>query len=99
MLHTRTYSIDQIAVAARELRQAAGANEERFTSNQVVDLLGGEIQILRERGFSDDRITRLLNGFDIELKPSQIDRRSRTAGNLIRRMLWNRIPSREMQPE
>ena len=99
MIQTRTYSIDQIAVAARELRQAAGASEERFTGSQVVDLLGGEIQILRERGFSDDRITRLLNGFDIELKPGQIDRRSRSAGNLIRRMLWNRMPAREMQPD
>jgi hypothetical protein len=99
MIQTRTYSIDQIAVAARELRQAAGASEERFTGSQVVDLLGGEIQILRERGFSDDRITRLLNGFDIELKAGQIDRRSRSAGNLIRRMLWNRVPTRELQTE
>ena len=99
MLQPRTYSIDQIAIAARELRQAAGANEERFTSNQVAELLGGEIQILRERGFTDDRITRLLTGFDIELKPGQIDRRSRSASNLIRRMLWNRATSRRMQPD
>lgn len=97
MLRTRTYSIDQIAIAARELRQAAGAIEERFTGNQVVELLGGEIQILRERGFTDDRITRLLTGFDIELKPGQIERRSRATGNLIRRMLWGRLPSRQMQ--
>ena len=99
MFNTRTYSIDQIAIAARELRQAAGANEERFTGNQVVELLGGEIQILRARGFTDDRITRLLTGFDIDLKPGQIERRSRASGNLIRRMLWSRIPSRTLQPD
>lgn len=97
MLQPRTYSIDQIATAARELRQAAGADEERFTGPQVAELLGGEIQILRERGFTDDRIAHLLNGFDIDLKPGQIERRSRTAGNLIRRMLWNRIPARPEQ--
>lgn len=97
MPQARTYSIDQIAIAARELREAAGADEERFTSKQVAELLGGEIQILRERGFTDDRIRGLLNGFDIELKPGQIERRSRTAGNLIRRMLWDRFPSRQMQ--
>lgn len=97
MAQTRTYTIDQIAIAARELRDAAGTDEERFTGTQVIDLLGGEIQILRERGFTDDRITGLLTGFDIELKKGQIERRSRAPGNLIRRLLWDRIRSRRMQ--
>jgi len=94
MAKTRTYTIDQIAIAARELREAAGTEVERFTSTQVIDLLGGEIQILRERGFSDDRITGLLAGFDIELKKGQIDRRSRAPGNFMRRLLWDRTHSR-----
>jgi hypothetical protein len=94
MAQNRTYTIDQIAIAARELREAAGSDEERFTGTQVIDLLGGEIQILRERGFTDDRITGLLNGFDIELKEGQIERRGRGPGNLIRRLLWDRIHSR-----
>ncbi len=94
MAQNRTYTIDQIAIAARELREAAGTEAERFTGTQVIDLLGGEIQILRERGFTDDRITRLLQGFDIELKKGQIERRSRGPGNLIRRLLWDRFHSR-----
>ena len=94
MAQTRTYTIDQIAIAARELRDAAGADEERFTGTQVIDLLGGEIQILRERGFTDDRITGLLSGFDIELKKGQLERRSRGPGNLMRRLLWDRLHSR-----
>ena len=97
MAHTRTYTIDQIAIAARELREDAGTEAERFTATQVIDLLGGEIQILRERGFTDDRITRLLQGFDIELKKGQIERRSRGPGNLIRRLLWDRFHSRRDQ--
>ena len=94
MAQPRTYTIDQIAIAARELREAAGTEAERFTSTQVIDLLGGEIQILRERGFTDDRITGLLTGFDIELKKGQIDRRSHAPGNLMRRLLWDRLHSR-----
>ena len=95
MAEKLTYTIDQIALAARELREAAGAQEERFTALQVIDLLEGEIRMLRDRGFTDDRITRLLTGFDIELKPGQIERRSRGPGNLIRRLLYDRMRSRQ----
>ena len=102
--HPITYTIDQIALAARELREAAGADPERYTSAEVVNLLSGEIEILRQRGFSDERITHLIAGFDIELKPRQIERRSQSPGNLIRRLLWGRlsrarIPSTRLQPE
>lgn len=94
MAHNVTYTIDQIALAARELRDAAGAQEERFTGGEVIDLLQGEIRLLRDRGFTDDRITRLLTGFDIELKPGQIERRSRGPGNFIRRLLYDRLNGR-----
>ena len=84
MAAKRTYTRDQIVTAARELREAAGVVEARFTGDQVIDMLGGEIQILRERGFTDERITGLFTGFDIELKPRQLERRSRTPINWIR---------------
>jgi hypothetical protein len=89
--HEKTYTIDQIAVAARELREAAGADPERFTSTEVASLLAGEIEILRQRGFTDARITDLITAFEIDIKPRQIERRSRTPFNLIRRLLWGRL--------
>lgn len=97
MAQNRTYTTEQIAVVARELREAAGAQEERFTASQVIDLLDGEIRTLRQRGFTDDRITGLLSGFDIELKKGQIERRSRAPGNLLRRVLWDRARASQRQ--
>ena len=94
----RTYTIDQIAVAARELREAAGADPERYTGAEVVSLLSGEIEILRQRGFTDKRITDLISGFDIDLKPRQIERRKQTPANLIRRLLWGRLNRARTQP-
>jgi hypothetical protein len=69
--HPITYTIDQIALAARELREAAGADPERYTAAEVASLLSGEIEILRQRGFTDQRITNLLSAFDIEIQPRQ----------------------------
>jgi len=94
----RTYTIDQIALAARELREAAGADPERYTGAEVVSLLSGEIEILRQRGFTDKRITDLISGFDIDLKPRQIERRKQTPANLIRRLLWGRLNRARTQP-
>lgn len=96
--HQRTYTIDQIALAARELREAAGADPERYTSAEVASLLAGEIEILRQRGFTDERITGLITAFDIDIKPRQIERRSRTPANLIRRLLWERLHRARIQP-
>ena len=96
--HEKTYTIDQIAVAARELREAAGADPERYTGAEVVSLLSGEIEILRQRGFSDQRITGLITAFDIDIQPSQIERRRQTPFNLIRRLLWGRLNRARTQP-
>jgi hypothetical protein len=74
MADDRTYTTDQIATAARELREAAGANEELFTVAQVIAMLDHEIQILRERGFTDERIAGLFTGFDIDVTAEQIAR-------------------------
>jgi hypothetical protein len=70
----QTYTADQVARAARELREAAGASEERFTAEQVVTMLSDEVRLLRERGFSDERIADLFIGFDIEATPEDISR-------------------------
>jgi hypothetical protein len=95
----KTYTMDQIATAARELREAAGAEEERYTGAEVISLLEGEIQILRQRGFSDQRITDLFTAYEIEVKPGQIERRSNAPGNLITRLIWGRIHSNQMQTQ
>jgi threonine aldolase len=69
-----TYTADQVARAARELREAAGASQQRFTAAQVVAMLADEVRLLRERGFSDDRIADLFIGFDIGATPDDISR-------------------------
>lgn len=69
-----TYTADQVARAARELREAAGASQEHFTAAQVVSMLSDEVRLLRERGFDDQRIADLFIGFDIEVTPEQIAR-------------------------
>ncbi len=66
------YTADQVARAARELREAAGASQQRFTAAQVVAMLSDEVRLLRERGFSDERIADLFIGFDIEVTPEEI---------------------------
>ncbi|HXS12986.1 MAG TPA: hypothetical protein VN734_09805 [Acidobacteriaceae bacterium] len=69
-----TYTADQVARAARELREAAGASQQRFTAAQVVAMLSDEVRLLRERAFSDERIADLFTGFDIEVTPEDIAR-------------------------
>ncbi len=69
-----TYTADQVARAARELRDAAGAPQEHFTSAQVVNMLADEVRLLRERGFSDQRIADLFTGFDIAVTSDEISR-------------------------
>jgi hypothetical protein len=69
---TPWYTADEVATAARELRQAAGAEEERFSAEQVVAMLAEEIRLLRERGFTDERIAGLFSAFDMEVTPAQI---------------------------
>jgi hypothetical protein len=74
MADEKTYTPAQVAVAARELREAAGAEEERFTAAQVIAMLSDEIRMLRERGFTDNRIANLFTGFDIDVTTEQIAR-------------------------
>ena len=64
MQDSQTYTADQVARAARELREAAGTSQQRFTAAQVVAMLSDEVLLLRERGFSDERIADLFIGFD-----------------------------------
>jgi hypothetical protein len=72
MAQERTYTADEIATAARELREAAGAGEEEFSKEQVISMLGDEINMLRERGFTYDQIAELCSGFDIDLTAAEL---------------------------
>ncbi len=76
MPDANTYTGEQVAVAARELRQAAGADEERFSSAQVLSMLGEEIRLLRERGFNDQRIADLMQAFDIDVTAGDVQKHS-----------------------
>ena len=67
-----TFTAEQIATAARELRQAAGADEETFTIPQTLSMLSEEIRLLRERGFTNEQISDLFNGFDLCISPEDI---------------------------
>jgi hypothetical protein len=68
----QTYTTTQIALAARELREAAGAEEQRFTSEEAIEMLDDEIRMLRERGFTDEQIAGLFTGFELEVTTEQI---------------------------
>jgi hypothetical protein len=72
MMAEAMYTGAQVATAARELREAAGAEDEFFSGEQVISMLGEEIMLLRERGFNDERIADLFTGFDIEVTADQI---------------------------
>ncbi len=67
-----SFTAEQIALAARELRQAAGADEERFSIVQALSMMSDEIRLLRERGFSDAKIADLLTGFDICVSAQEV---------------------------
>jgi len=72
MADERLYTTTQLAVAARELREAAGAEEQTVTAGEAIEMLDDEIRLLRERGFSDEQIAGLFTGFDIEVTTEQI---------------------------
>ena len=74
MAEEATYTAEQVAQAARELRQAAGTDEEHFTASQALRMLAAEIRLLRERGFSDAQIADLLTGFDICVSADDVAR-------------------------
>ena len=82
MADQTTYTAEQIAQAARELRQAAGSDEERFTAPQALRMLAEEIRLLRERGFNDEKIADLLTGFDISVSAEEVAQYS-TAPRLV----------------
>jgi len=72
MAEEQTYTTTEIALAARELREAAGAEEQRFAAVEVIEMLDDEIRLLRERGFNDEQIAGLFTGFEIEVTTEQI---------------------------
>jgi hypothetical protein len=77
------YTAAQVATAGRELREAAGADDDTFQGKltqehydvaEVIELLSGEISLLHERGFSNARIADLLSGFDIDVTAEDLAR-------------------------
>ena len=72
MAEERMYTTTQLALAARELREAAGSEEQIVTAVEAIEMLDDEIRLLRERGFNDEQIAALFTGFDIELTTEQI---------------------------
>ena len=72
MAEERMYTTTQLARAARELREAAGSEEQRVNTSEAIEMLDDEIRLLRERGFTDEQIASLFTGFDIEVTTEQI---------------------------
>ncbi len=72
MAEERMYTTTQLALAARELREAAGAEEQTVTAGEAIEMLDDEIRLLRQRGFTDEQIAALFTGFDIEVTTEQI---------------------------
>ncbi|MEO6803472.1 MAG: hypothetical protein ABI197_09550 [Granulicella sp.] len=78
----KLYSAATIIVAARDLQDAAGSTEkpiqvpddELYTLGHAIALLSTEIRILRERGFSNERIADLFTGFEIEATAADIEK-------------------------
>lgn len=68
----RTYTADQVATAARELRALAGTEEEQFSATQVVAMLGDEVRLLRERGFTDEKIADAFAGIGVQVTADEI---------------------------
>ncbi len=71
-MNAKRYTAAQVATAARELREAAGADEELFTGEQIISMLREEITLLRERGFTDEHIAELMQGFDIDVTTEDV---------------------------
>ena len=77
----QTYTAAQIITAARDLQDAAGSpekpidvsKEQTYTLEEAVVLLSDEIRILRERGFSDERIADLFTTYDIQASAEDLD--------------------------
>jgi hypothetical protein len=72
MADERMYTTTQLALAAKELREAAGSEEQRVSVVEAIEMLDEEIRLLRERGFSNEQIAGLFNGFEIEVSTEQI---------------------------
>ncbi len=72
MADEKRYTTIQVAIAARELREAAGSEEELFSGDDVIRMLNDEVRMLRERGFTDEHIAELFQGFEIEVTTEQI---------------------------
>ena len=67
-----TYTAAQIAAAARSLREAAGAEEERFPLTQALSMLGDEIRLLHDGGSDDTAIAAAFTRAGINATADQV---------------------------
>lgn len=56
----KSYPIEEALRAQKALRQAAGLDEEQFPVQAFVGMVSDEIEALRKRGFSDEKIAGLI---------------------------------------
>ncbi len=56
----RNYSLQQALRAQKALRDHAGLPEEKFAVQEFIGMISDEIQVLRERGVSDEKIAHLI---------------------------------------
>ena len=69
----KTFSLEEALKAQSALRAAAGLEPERFPISAFVGMISDEIEILRDRGESDEQISALIGQrSSIRVSPAEI---------------------------
>ena len=66
-----TYSMEEVVVARMALRRAAGDSVGRLRLEEFLEVIYGEVDMLRNAGFADDEIGAIIEralGRSVELK-------------------------------
>jgi len=73
MCAVKTYPVEEALKAQKSLRDAAGLEPEQFPIQAFVGMISDEIQILRERGRTDEDIASIIRGNSgIEITSAEI---------------------------
>lgn len=68
-----TYPVEEAIRAQRALREAAGLAPEQFPLPAFIGMISDEIEVLRNRGLSDQQIASLIEAnSSIRITPSEI---------------------------
>lgn len=69
----KMYPVEEAIKAQKSLRDAAGLGPEQFPVQAFVGMVSDEIQLLRERGKTDDEIAAIIkNNSAIEISAAEI---------------------------